>query len=92
MDIRRKRKRTSVRFFKLADDVDLGPNFTRIPKYPGMAFLRFIVGWAFKHGYMPSDVYQQYLNNTKDFQLLAEYSNYEIRKQNEEKESGKGRN
>lgn len=89
MDIRRKRKRTLVRFFRLADEVELGGGYgIRVPKYPGMAFLKFITRWAFKHGYKPSDVYQDYLSSPRDYQLLASYENYEIQKQNE-RESGK---
>jgi hypothetical protein len=63
----------------------------RIPVYPGMAFLKFIVEWANEAHRMPSAVYRQYLRNPKDFQLLAEYRNYKIEKENKEQERSRSK-
>lgn len=63
----------------------------RIPLYPGMAFLSFIVEWANEAHEMPSAVYEKYLNNPRDFQLLAAYRNHKIKKENEQIEKEKGK-
>ncbi len=54
-----------------------------------MAFLFFIVEWAYTHGKMPSEVYQQYLGNPRDFQLLMAFRNDKIGEENKQIEAQK---
>jgi hypothetical protein len=50
-----------------------------------------ITAWAWEKGKLPSEVYEQYLRNPRDFQLLFSYGNYKTRKEEEEmKKSQKG--
>ena len=84
MVIRRKRKILFLTFFNLASEVELGAYGKRVPVYPGMAFLKFIVEWANEAHEMPDEVYEKYLKNPKNFQLLAAYRNWKIEKENKE--------
>jgi hypothetical protein len=85
VDLRRKiRVRTLATFFKLAEEFELGTGGIHVPKYPGAAFLFFIVQWANEHGKMPSFVYQQYLKNPKDFRLLMSFRGYKAQREKEE--------
>jgi len=56
-----------------------------------MAFLKFIVEWANEAHEMPSEVYQKYLGNPRDFKLLLAYRNYKIEKENKEIERSKAK-
>lgn len=78
------------RFFNLADQGEKLIGGRIIPAYPGMAFLKFIVEWAYEAKQMPFDVYQQFLQEPRNFQLLAAYRNYKIEKENKEIEKQRG--
>lgn len=92
MDLWRIARKVLASFFKLAERRTPGPDGKTIPEFPGAAFLRFIVEWANEHGRMPSFVYQQYLRNPKDFQLLASFRDYKAAKEEEEIKKAKNKN
>ena len=73
--------------FVLAEKKEFGGS----SEYPEASFLAFIVEWADEHGYMPSFVFQLYLDNPKDFQLLASYRKHKAQKEKEEIEKAKNK-
>lgn len=77
-------------FFKLAEEKELGRG-GYVPKYPGAAFLAFVVEWSDRHGKMPSEVFQQYLENPKDFQLLMAFRGYKAEKEKQEIEKAESK-
>lgn len=46
--------------------------------------MTFLVGWAYEHGQLPSEVLKQYNANPKDFRLLSAYGSYRAQKEKQE--------
>lgn len=46
--------------------------------------MTFLVGWAFEHGQLPSEVLRQYQANPRDFRLLASYGAFRAQKEKQE--------
>jgi hypothetical protein len=43
------------------------------PAYPGAAFTVSIIAWAAEHGKLPSEVFKQYIDSPRDFQMIFAY-------------------
>jgi len=71
-------QKASPGFFRLSDVKDEDG----LPEYPGAVFLKFIVRLAYESKVkLPSQVYQEFKKNPKDFLLLAGYENYKAEKE-----------
>lgn len=61
---------------RLGVETELGPYGSHISKSPRAALFVSLVAYAHHHGRLPSEVYAQYLEHQRDYELLFTFGTF----------------